>query len=179
MSLLLARSPAEGLLPLTRGTVTLSERMPEAITSIAPFRGRQAEVSAALGETGLAFPAPGTSQTAGGATIQWTGRDQAFLLGPAPGPVPGAALTDQSDGWAVLVLEGADAEAVLARLVPLDLRASAFPEGAAARSMLFHMPLALRRSGPQVFELMVFRSMVASAVHDLDRAMTSVAAQSA
>jgi sarcosine oxidase subunit gamma len=178
MTRLVERSAAHGLLPIVRGGATLSERVPEAITSVAPFRGREAAVSKALkAACGVALPAPGRAEAKGAAVCLWSGRGQALLLGPAPGALEGAALTDQGDAWAVLRIEGPAAEAVLARLVPLDLRAAAFPEGAAARTMLFHMMLAIRRAGPQAFELMVFRSMAATAVHELDTAMRSVAAQ--
>lgn len=178
MTVLVARSPAQGLLPVTRGSVTLAEVLPEAITAIAPFNGREAAVSKALkAATGLGFPKPNRAETKGASTCLWTGHGQAFLIGPAPGPIAGAAVTDQSDGWAVLRLDGLRACDVLARLVPLDLRPAAFPTGAAARTLLFHMPLAIFRSGPDSYDLLVFRSMAATAVHDLDTAMRSLAAQ--
>ena len=66
---------------------------------------------------------------------------------------------------------------MLARLVPLDLRPASFADGAAARSLLGHMSLAIRRTGAAGFELLVFRSMAATAVHEIGAAMTSVAAQ--
>ena len=178
MTLLVARAAAEGLLPITRGTVTLTELQPPAITAIAPFRGREAAVSKALKSVaGVGFPKPNRVEAKGQVSCLWSGRSQAFLIGPAPGPIDGAAVTDQSDGWALLRLEGAAACDVLARLVPLDLRPAAFPAGAAARSLLFHMPLAIFRSGPDSYGLMVFRSMAATAVHELDTAMRSLAAQ--
>jgi sarcosine oxidase subunit gamma len=178
MTRLVARTPAEGLLPLTRGSVTLSEVVPQAITAIAPFKGQAAAVSKALkAAAGVGFPKPNRTEAKGETRCLWSGHDQAFLIGPAPGPIPGAALTDQSDGWALLRLEGAGAVEVLARLVPLDLRHVAFPAGAAARSLLFHVPLAIFRSGADSYDLMVFRSMAATAVHELDTAMRSLAAQ--
>jgi sarcosine oxidase subunit gamma len=171
-----AKSPCAGLLPVTAGTVTLSEVTPEAITSVAPFAGQGATVSQALQETArAAFPAPGR-WTGGDIRIVWTGPDQAMVLGPRLAPV-GAAVTDQSDAWAVMRLEGPGAEAVLARLVPLDIRRIAFPPGHAARTMLHHMTCTLLRVGEDAFEIMVFRSMAATAVHDLETAMRSIAAQ--
>ncbi len=87
---------------------------------------------------GLAFPAPNPSARRQSARLVWTGRDQAFLMGADPAPLAAhAALTDQSDGWAGLALEGAAAVDVLARLYPLDLRA--MPVGSAARAPLNHM----------------------------------------
>lgn len=176
MARLVALSPCAGLLPLTAGSVTLSEVLPEAITSVASLAGREAAVSAALqASVGAEFPAP--NRWTGGATrIVWTGPGQAMVLGPRVTP-EGAALTDQSDAWAVMRLDGTGAEAVLARLVPLDVRRAHFPEGHAARTLLHHMTCTLMRVEAAAFEIMVFRSMAATAVHHLETAMRSVAAQ--
>ena len=86
-------------------------------------------------------------------------------------------MTDQSDGWAVMRLEGAGARDVLARLCPLDLRAPVFKRGHTARSLLGHMNASITRVGVNAFEIMVFRSMANTAVHELNEAMKSVAAQ--
>ena len=176
MARLVAKTPCAGLLPVTHGAVTLSELTPEAITSVAPFDGRDAAVSAALeAATGAAFPAP--NRWTGTATrIVWTGPGQAMALGSRVAP-PDAALTDQSDAWAVVRLEGQGAEAVLARLVPVDIRRAHFPPGHAARTLLHHMTCTLLRAGDETFDILVFRSMAATAVHHIDTAMRSVAAQ--
>lgn len=176
MARLVAISPCRGLLPLSAGSVTLSEVAPEAITAVAPFDGQAAAVSHALEKAArAAFPAPGR-WTGADTRIVWTGPGQAMVLGPAVAPV-GAAVTDQSDAWAVMRLEGAAAAAVLARLVPIDLRVVQFPPGHAARTMLAHMTCTLLRLDEHVFEIMVFRSMAATAVHDIGTAMRSLAAQ--
>lgn len=177
---LIAKSALAGHPALTIGMATLAEGSLTRITSIAPFPGRAAEVSAALAPLGLAFPAPGQSLSSGEARILWTSRDQAFLIGPAPMGLAGlAAVTDQSDGWASLLLSGETAEDVLARLYPLDLRATAFPSGQVARAPLNHMSSILLRSGPQAFDIMVFRSMARTAWHEIETAMTRLAARAA
>lgn len=180
MPRLIETMPGEGLLPVLLPQVRLTELPFVPVTSVAPFAGKEKAVAAALKKQGLGWPAPGQSFRAGDAACLWTGRGQAFLIGAEPAGLSGlAALTDQSDGWARMRLEGAAAEAVLARLVPLDLRPAAFAEGAVARSALGHMMLVLLRDGPQAFQLMVFRSMAGSAVHELDTAMRAVAARAA
>ena len=85
---------------------------------------------------GLGWPAPGQVIAQGSARAQWFGLDLALLIGAAPeaGLARHAALTDQSDAWAVLRLEGAGAGDVLARLTPLDLRESVFGTGRTARA---------------------------------------------
>jgi sarcosine oxidase subunit gamma len=177
MSLLIARSPAEGLTPVDAGGTTLIELPQVPIASVAPFAGQEAAVNRALKRLGLGFPGPGRSLARGEARILWSGHGQAFLIGVEPPALPGAALTDQSDAWARLRLDGALALPALARLVPLDLRPAAFPADATARTMLGHMMLSITRSGAAAFDLMVFRSMAATAVHEISVALRSVAAQ--
>ena len=68
---------------------------------------------------------------------------------------------------------------VLARLVPLDLSPAACPKGSARRTLLGHMSCLILHPGGAAFEILVFRSMAHSAVHELTRAMTAVAARRA
>ena len=75
------------------------------------------------------------------------------------------------------LLDGPGAEAALARLVPIDLRASAFKQGQTARTMLWHMSCQITRTGTQGYELFVMRSMARTAAHDLHEAMRSAAAR--
>ncbi len=180
MARLIAKSPLEGVLPVETEGAILTEAALGPITSVAPFAGNERKVAAVLkAALGLTFPGPGRSAEKGEARILWTGRGQAFLIGaPAPEGLRGlAALTDQSDGWAALRLDGPLAEAALARLVPLDLRAGAFRKGQTARTILFHMTCTITRLGPSSFEILVMRSMGRTAVHDIAVAMRSVAAQ--
>ena len=180
MASLIEKTPATGLTPVSAGDALLTEAPVGPITSIAPFRGKDRAVSSALKPLGLSFPGPGKVSGKGEAACIWTGRGQAFLVGAEPPPdLKGiAALTDQSDAWVTLRLAGAAAEAVLARLVPLDLRVqTGFKTGTAARTVLGHMPLILRRTGVAEFELMTFRSMAGHAVHELSVAMKAVAAR--
>lgn len=174
-----ARSACAGLLPLKVGTLTLTELMPEAITSVAPQQGQENSVSTALSKAhGLAFPAPNRATGTDDLRCIWTGPGQAFLLGSAVKPIMGAAMTDQTDGWAVIRLQGAACEAVLARLVPVDLRAATFKIGHTARCMLFHAPASVTRSGAAQFDLLIFRSMAKTVIEELNQAMKSIAAQS-
>jgi heterotetrameric sarcosine oxidase gamma subunit len=179
---LIPTSPAHGLTPVTLTDVALHEAEMTAIWSIAPYRGQERTVAAHLEKTfGLGFPPPGALLSNGAVSIAWSGYDQAFLIGAAPDPglVAHAALSDQSDAWARLVLSGPLARAALARLVPLDLSPAAFPVGAAARSMLGHMNMLIVQAEEGVFTLMVYRSMTGTAVHELSRVMRMVCARTA
>ena len=178
MASLPVKTPCEWLLPVSVGTCTLSELTPDAITSIAPVRGKTRAVSEALKKMhGVGFPARNRATGRQGARCIWFGPGLAMLVGPVSNVVKDAAMTDQSDGWAVMRLQGRDAEAVLARLVPVDLRARIFKRGHTARTLLFHVPVSITRTGVSGFDIMVFRSMAKTAVDELVQAMKSVAAQ--
>lgn len=165
-------TPALATPPHEAGGACLSLADPGPITGIALYPGQSADVA------GLGFPAPGQAILSGDRVLVWTGRAQAFLIGaPAPeGLQDRAAVTDQSDGWACLSLAGPAAEAVLARLVALDLRATVFPPGAAARTTLNHLPMVLWRDA-EGFRMLVFRSMARTAWHEVCEAMARVQAR--
>ncbi|WP_264212885.1 sarcosine oxidase subunit gamma [Leisingera thetidis] len=180
MADLIAKSPCEGLLPATIGGMSLTEEHPGAIWAVAPFKGEQKVLSKALEAAhGMAFPAPNRATGKAGSRAVWFGRGMALLMGPVPdaGLAKHAALTDQSDAWAVVRLDGAEAENVLARLVPVDLRGQVFKRGHTVRTELKHMMASVTRVGPQAFQIMVFRSMAKTLVHDLKTAMEAVAAR--
>ncbi len=176
---LIAKPPLD-VAPLTLADTTLTLADPGPITCVALFPGGAKAAAKGLKTLGLTFPEPGTwTAGKGGARIVWTGRDQAFVLGATAPAIDGAAVTDQTDGWAALRLDGPAAVAALARLVALDLREAAFPPGRAARSGLNHMPMVLLRTGAAAFEILVFRSMARSAWHELAETLERIAARSA
>lgn len=176
---LIAKSALAGHAPVTRLQTTLAEGSAAPITSVAPYPGRMDRVNAALAPLGLAFPGPNSQTRQGMARLLWTGREQAFLIGaPAPdGLADHAALTDQTDGWAILTLTGPVAEQALMRPVPLDLRQGAFPPLRTMRAPLNHMQAILTRTAPDAFEIMVFRSMARTAWGELTEALEVLAAR--
>jgi sarcosine oxidase subunit gamma len=174
---LVALSPGSEFDRFEAGGLALSESTVDQITSVAPFKGQADAVSRAMkAELGIGFPAPGDAFLKGDVQVIWAGRNTAFVMGAAFAPT-GAALTDQSDAWAIFRLEGVAAQDVLARLVPIDLRDAAFGEGRTARTMLAHMTCSLTRIGATRYDVMVFRSMAATAWHDLKGAMERVLAE--
>ncbi|WP_050930263.1 sarcosine oxidase subunit gamma [Aestuariivita boseongensis] len=175
---LIAKSACDGLLPLEIGGATLTEIVFDAITSVAPWRGHEQAVSDALkSQMGAAFPAPNRSTGKAKSRAVWSGRGQALVLGPPLEPIAGAAMTDQTDAWACVALEGPAARDVLARLVPIDLRDGSFKRGHAARTQLMHMSIVLMRTGADRYGIMALRSMAGTLVHDLETAMEAVAAR--
>ena len=188
MAELIAKSPLEGTAPITKAGLVLSLAPPGPLWSLALYPG--ADIDPALRPLGLHFPAPGESSTSEGLNLFWTGRDQAFLAAPslpegfAAALAGRAALSDQTGAWAGFTLAAAPGregtsrpEAALARLVPLDLRPAAFPPGRVARCALNHINMILRRSGEAEFSLLVFRSMAASAWHELAQVLEQLAAR--
>ncbi|MEP2782973.1 MAG: sarcosine oxidase subunit gamma [Pseudoruegeria sp.] len=181
MAELIAKTPCGDFLPVTRGALELKEAEPVSMTALARFDNQDAATDKILSEAhGVGFPAPGQCTRQGNVRALWFGPDQAMLIGPAPAASlrDCCAVTDQSDAWCRVHLTGEGAEQVLARLVPIDLRLSTFGIGAVARTEVFHMAAVISRLSDAVFEIMVFRSMAETLVHDLDVAMKSVRAQS-
>lgn len=178
---LIAKSPLAGRATVTRGLLRLSEAPMETVTSIALYPGQGKAIAKALKPLRLSFPAPNKVSLADDMRLAWTGRDQAFLIGaPAPGiPPEVAAVTDQSDGWAGLVLEGPGAHDALMRWVPIDLRPERFAIGASIRAPLYHMQAVIMRLVANRLDLLVFRSMARTAWHEIEQAMVTIEARSA
>lgn len=174
------QSPAAGLLPVSADGITLSEAPMAPIWAVLPYRGQAVALSDAMQRAHqVAFPRPGEVNQKGDTRAVWSGLDQCFLIGALPDATLAAhaALVDQSDSWAHMVLNGPGAVDVLARLVPVDLSPLALPPGRVLRSALGHMQALILRSDPECFEILVFRSMAGTAVHDIARAMRMVAAR--
>lgn len=169
---LTAKSPADGLLPVSHGDLTLSEVRPARLTSVAPYRGQEGAVAAALG----GWPVAGQVVTVPGGRIAWSGVRQAFVLDAEVPPLSFAAVTDQSDAWAMVRLSGAGVEEVLARLCPVDL--SQLGAGRCARTLMGHMSALILRAD-NGFEIMVFRAFAKTLVHELSEAMVQHAGRAA
>ncbi|QOL80717.1 sarcosine oxidase subunit gamma [Pseudooceanicola spongiae] len=128
---------------------------------------------------GLTLPEPGQRTLSDTAECLWFGHRQYLLVGvrPADSLTEVATLTDQSDAWSTVLLDGPLARDVLARLCPLDLRDAAFPMHATARSEIRHMMACITRVSADGFRLMVFRSMADTLLHDLREALAMRAAR--
>ncbi|MBD3625848.1 MAG: sarcosine oxidase subunit gamma [Rhodobacteraceae bacterium] len=160
----LAATPPVTFAPCRYGQAALAPMPWVRITSVAPLAGAQPDL-----------PPPGRTAERGDSRILWMGRDLWFVLGEAP-DLPGITLTDQSDGWAGFRLTGQGARAVLARVCPLDLHPSNFPDGATARSELAHMAASITAEADG-FLILVMRSFVGTALDEIETAMRSVAVQ--
>lgn len=177
---LVARTPLEDQAPLAIGNVRVTEVDTGAMTTLAPYRGQDAALSAALKAAhGMAAPAPNRATGREGARAVWFGQRMVLLMGPDPDAslAKHAAITDQSDAWTVVRVEGAGAVDVLARLTPVDLRPGVFKRGHTARTDLRHMMASITRVGDQAYQVMVFRAFGKTLLHDLRVAMEGLAAR--
>jgi sarcosine oxidase subunit gamma len=72
-------------------------------------------------------------------------------------PTSEAAVTDLSHGRQILRLDGR-AEELLAKVIAVDLAATAFPPGRVAQTTIDHVDVLVHRLAPDSFELWAFRS---------------------
>jgi heterotetrameric sarcosine oxidase gamma subunit len=149
--------------------VVLSETRPGSIVQAAAFPGSEKSVMAAIAAaTGLAPP-----DGAGGGVAT----DTKAVFGIAPGrflvidqiegladrlkpgiPVETGAVTDLSHGRTAIRIAGPQAEWVLAKLFAIDFALAAFPLGAGRATQHHDVLAAVQRTGPDRFDLYVFRS---------------------
>lgn len=176
---LYARDPLDGV-DVTIGEASLAASQPSAIVSIAPFNGQGIAVDEGVSkllEVGL--PAVGSLNVWTEGKVLWTGQGMWFVVGDLDiarlvAKLDGkAAVTDQTDAWAVFRLTGNDAREVMARLCPLDFSTL---EAQIVRTEFAHMmSIIIPIDGG--FEIMVMRSFVKTAIEHVCGAMTRVAAQ--
>ncbi|WP_187971307.1 sarcosine oxidase subunit gamma family protein [Aquibium microcysteis] len=153
--------------------VVLSETRSGSIVQVAAFPGSEKPVMAAIAAaTGLTLP-----DGAGGGIA--TGRQSAFGIAPgrflvvdqveglaetlrAALATADGAVTDLSHGRTSIRIAGPKAEWVLSKLFAVDFSLPAFPL-AAGRATQHHDVLAqIQRTGPDRFDLYVFRSFARS-----------------
>lgn len=164
---------------MTIGSVSVEEVAAGPMTSLCAFGDASALAAALEAAHGVKWPAPGETSTKGDVRCIWFGRGEALLMGAQPSAklATHGAVVDQSDAWAVVDLQGAGAVDVLARLVPVDFRDAVFDVGQTARSQIVHMNASITKIAANRFQLMVYRSMAGTLVHDLKQAMAAVAAR--
>lgn len=176
------RSALHGLLHDigTPAGITVTDLDGTALASVQAFPSRAAALPERVrARFGLALPDGPRLVEAGGTTFLGTG--PARWLATREGGGNGfaadlateldglAAVADQSDGYALLRLEGPALRQVLAKGVNIDLHPGAFPVGDVAATAIAHIGVTLWRledaDGTPRFELALFRSMAGSFWH--------------
>ncbi|MCT8997004.1 sarcosine oxidase subunit gamma family protein [Chelativorans intermedius] len=155
---------------LTAGPgVQLAEVTPPAIVEAAAWPGqKEALARAVAGATGLALSAlpnagavgeQATAFSIGPHRFLVTGGDDLTARLTEAVPLETGTLTDLSHGRIALRVAGPRAEWVLSKLFAIDFAAAAFPV-AEGRATAHHDVLAqIQRTGPDRFDLFVFRSL--------------------
>ena len=174
---LYAKSSFEGLLPKKIGSVLIKEYDAESLIILDCPVGTEGDVSTVLKKNyGIKLPVPNRSTGRVGHCCLWFGGHYLLIgLKPCSELVDAARLTDVSDGYATLHVKGDAIEDVLARLVPINLCKSVFKRGHTAKTLVQHMQASVTRISERTFQIIVFRSMASTLVHNLERAMGSVA----
>lgn len=159
----------------------LWEQTAHAVVSVAVPLGGDAALKEALRKGwSVEIPDHNITTVSGETRALRTGPDQLFLIFPHDAPdaerivqdkLAGAGYTtDQTDVWVQLCVKGANVEAALERLSPVDLSMPAFPVNAMARTIFEHMGTIVIRTDTDSFILM---SAASSAESFLDAVTTS------
>ena len=112
-------------------------------------------------------------ETLKGASVQWAGPDQYFVLAEGRGEGAlyaqvkallgnGGSVSDQSHGRAVIRITGPKARNVLAKGTPVDLYPDEFPVGKSALTQMAHVGVHLTRVADDAYDLSVFRGFAES-----------------
>jgi len=161
------------------GDITISEITHLDIVSLAISANAKASLNKVLEDkTGLSFPDAGTTQRDGDKiALLGMGADQCFIVTHAQhkDPVTAAAaitgatgyLTDQSDSWVVVSIEGASALHALERICPVDLSDAVFTENSVVRTTMEHLSVIVERPEPALYRLYSPRSSAHSFLHAL------------
>lgn len=160
-------------LPVSIDGCSLSLIEPVSITSIAPFRGQHDAVGRYLEkQVGLGLPEPGRMIASDTGAVIWVQLGQWWVMGPVVAP-PGAAVTDQSDGWVGVALRGPLVADLMDRVSTLNSRAMAV--GDVARADLEHrMGLIIKRADG--VDLWVMRTLARDFQKHLAGHLTRIAA---
>lgn len=178
MSSLRERSGLEGLIKPGRhgrgtGTpgVTLRLCPPRALATVIARKGGLAATTAAVKACfGIDLPATPMRSASMSVAFLWSGPGHWLATSDVDAPErfeanlrdalgTAASVIDQSAGRIIVRLSGPEARAVLAKMLPLDLHASAFPVGSVASSLAGHVGVQLwLLDATPAFEIAVMRS---------------------
>ena len=178
----LTAAPILGGYNQTIAGCTLTERTDLAMVSLAIPQKGKAKLTKALKEGfGLSMPTPVKSTSKDGVRLLQTSADQLMLIFPHDRPDAvahvrekigeTAYLTDQTDVWVILELDGEMSRDALERLSPIDLSADQFVEGANARTVMEHMGALVMRTGKDKFMLASASSSAKSFLHAVETSL--------
>lgn len=146
-----------------------------------PLEGEAAFADALQSAFGLALPDHRLTTQGTGVRAIRTGPDQVFLLFETEKARDSSAalgahayMTDQTDGWVTLDIDGRDTLAALERMCMLDLSPERFPLHASARTVMHHVGVLIVRLDDNRFLLLTPRSSARSFIHALSTSFGNV-----
>jgi len=153
--------------------VVISEARPGSIVEASAWKGKVSDLIASIGRvTNLKLDAiPGSGDLGAGSAAFGIGPARFMVISEDEGladtlsaavPLDTGTVTDLSHGRTAIRIEGPKAERVLSKLFALDFAPAAFPV-IAGRATVHHDMLAqMQRTGPERFDIYVFRSFARS-----------------
>ncbi len=154
--------------------VRISLRHPLSVVTVIACKGKAKALDEAVQRLcGKACPQAGLSVSGRGLTWHWCGPEQwlavrddrtdGVLYGELREKLSGlASVSDQSHGRIVLSLSGRNARDVLCKGTPIDLHPRQFGPGQCALTQMAHIGVHLACTGPDMFELSMFRGFAES-----------------
>ena len=169
------------------GNTSLSELSLTAIYSIGLALNANPALASIKTTLGVDWPEPGRSVSSADNVYRLLGlqSDQAFVLMSASPTQDGQAaklpqldsaayVTDQSDSWAGLVIEGENAISALERICPIDLHPTVFGAGHVTRTMMEHLAVIILCEAHNRYLLLSPASSASSFVHTLETSLRNV-----
>ncbi|MBL6855544.1 MAG: hypothetical protein ISQ88_04130 [Rhodobacteraceae bacterium] len=164
-------------LPLQYGDMSLSLIPTKSIYSIMPFKGKKQHASENLKKIfKVSLPKPNQKTIDGNLQIISTGMEQWFIIDCDVDKLKkiitkNAAVTEQSDGWVRLLLLDNFRYDVMARLCPVE------PTNASVVRTQIAGMMSIVSFDDSGVELFFMRSMIETAIMEIELAMKSVSAQ--
>jgi sarcosine oxidase subunit gamma len=152
-------------MPQVFAAVSISEVAAIKVWQLEGFASIEAQVAEL---TKLSVPSAGKFTEASDQRLVWQGKDRYFWLTDVTSieSTPDFYATDQSQGKTQLQVGGADARALLARGIPVELDEQAFAVGDIKMTHINHIGVSIMRlanvDGQPVFELWVMRGFAVS-----------------
>lgn len=169
------------------GNTHLSERIDTAIYSIGLALDTEPALKSIKSSLGAQWPKTGHSTSSADGVYRLLGLqpDQIFVLLSTPSGNDGqsvklptldtsAYITDQSDSWAGLCIEGESAVLALERICPIDLHPSVFAIDQVTRTIMEHLAVIILREAENRFLLLSPASSANSFLHALKTSLHNV-----
>ncbi len=169
------------------GDTLLSELCKTAIYSIGLALDSEPALNSINNSLGTTWPNTGSSTTSADGAYRLLGlqADQVFVLMSSPSVDNGqsnklpdlgnsAYVTDQSDSWAGLFIDGDSAVQALERICPIDLHPSTFGVGRVTRTSMEHLTVIIVREADNRFLLLSPTSSAHSFLHALETSLRNV-----